>query len=179
MSKTSFEAMNCPIAQTLNLVGEWWSMLILRNAFCGMTRFQDFQQHLGISSATLTARLQRLTEHGIFQRVRSPHDGRAYEYRLTEKGLELSPMLLALSEWGEKWVPNADGRRIRFVERATGLDIAGVGAIAADGKTVLAIADLEVLPGAGGDCKTADLLNGRTTQPMADTGVSRPQPGTL
>ncbi len=174
MSKTSFETMNCPIAQTLNLVGEWWSMLILRNAFCGMTRFQDFQQHLGIASGTLTARLQRLTEYGIFQRIRSETDGRSYEYRLTEKGLELWPMLLALSEWGEKWVANPDGRRIRFVERATGLDIAGVRAISADGKTVLGLADLDVLPGAGGDGKTAALFNGRPVLPMADTGVSCP-----
>lgn len=172
MSRTSFETMNCPVAQTLNLVGEWWSILILRNAFCGMTRFQDFQQHLGIATGTLTTRLQRLTESGIFERVRCQVDGRSYEYKLTEKGMELAPMLLALTEWGEKWAPNPRGRRIRFVERSTGLDIGGVSAISADGKRPLGIAELEVLPGAGADGKTDALLQGRTVAPTLDKEIS-------
>lgn len=158
MSKTSFDTINCPIAQTLNLIGEWWSILILRNAFCGMSHFQDFQQHLGIASGTLTARLQRLTENGIFQRVRCRDDGRAYEYLLTEKGLALAPVLLALTEWGEQWAPNPKGRRIRFVERATGKDIAGVSALSADGKKPLGLAELAVLPGPGADAHTDVLL---------------------
>lgn len=172
MSRTSFETMNCPVAQTLNLVGEWWSILILRNAFCGMTRFQDFQQHLGIATGTLTSRLQRLTENGIFERVRCQVDGRSYEYKLTEKGLELSPMLLALTEWGEKWAPNPKGRRIRFVERSTGLDIGGVSAISADGKRTLGLAELEVLLGAGADGKTDALLHGKTAPPALNKEMS-------
>jgi DNA-binding HxlR family transcriptional regulator len=172
MSRTSFETMNCPVAQSLNLVGEWWSILILRNAFCGMTRFQDFHQHLGIASGTLTTRLQRLTENGIFERVRCQVDGRSYEYKLTEKGLELSPMLLALSEWGEKWAPNPKGRRIRFVERSTGLDIAGVSAISADGTRPLGLAELDVLPGSGADGKTDALLHGKVAAPTLDKEIS-------
>ncbi len=171
MSRTSFETMNCPVAQTLNLVGEWWSILILRNAFCGMTRFQDFQQHLGIATGTLTSRLQRLTENGIFERVRCQVDGRSYEYKLTEKGLELSPMLLALTEWGEKWAPNPKGRRIRFIERATGLDIGGVSAVSADGKRPLGLAELEVIAGAGADGKTDVLLQGRAALQPSNKGM--------
>ena len=172
MSRTSFETMNCPVAQTLNLVGEWWPTLSPRNAVPGMTRFQDDQPHLGLAPGTLTSRLQRLTESGIFERVRCQVDGRSYEYKLTEKGMELAPMLLALTEWGEKWAPNPRGRRIRFVERSTGLDIGGVSAISADGKRPLGIAELEVLPGAGADGKTDALLQGRTVAPTLDKEIS-------
>ena len=77
MSKNSFEEMNCPIAQTLEQVGEWWTFVILRNAFCGVSRFQDFQRHLGISTSILARRLEKLVENGILKNyVSNTYTGR-------------------------------------------------------------------------------------------------------
>ena len=167
MSRKPFENMNCPIAQTANIVGERWSILILRNAFCGMKHFQDFQQHLGIATSSLTARLQQLTENGILKRVPCEHDGRSYEYQLTTKGLDLYPLLLAMTEWGETWAKNSHGRRIRIIERATGQDIGGVTALSPSRQHPLWLADLDVKPGPGADEDTRRLFElSRNADPL-------------
>ena len=104
MKRRSFEDMNCSVAQALEIVGEWWTLLILRDAFVGIRRFDDFQARLGISRNVLTTRLDALVDHGILQRVqyseRPPRD----EYRLTDKGRALWTVLHALREWGDEWV---------------------------------------------------------------------------
>jgi DNA-binding HxlR family transcriptional regulator len=156
MSKNSFAEMNCPIAQTLERVGEWWTLLILRNAFCGMTRFDDFQRHLGIGSNVLSQRLRRLTEDGILTRTAAPDDGRAFEYRLTERGLALFPILVAMTEWGEKWVPNPQGARIELVERKTGKPITGIRVQSADGRSLQA-QEIAARAGPAGDERTHEL----------------------
>ena len=157
MSKNSFAGMNCPIAQTLEQVGEWWSLVILRNAFCGMSRFQDFQQHLGISSSILAQRLGKLVEHGILLRQASAADARIVHYRLTEKGRALYPILAAMTLWGEQWAPNPQGARLALVEKATGLPVAGVGILAADGRE-LQPEQIETVAGPGADDKTHALI---------------------
>src|SRR5690606_40440629 len=88
----------CSIARTLSILGDRWTMLILRNAFMGMRRFDDFQQNLGVTRHVLSERLKRLVEHGIL--VKAPYFDRQerFEYRLTEKGLELYPILLSMSK---------------------------------------------------------------------------------
>jgi DNA-binding HxlR family transcriptional regulator len=156
MTKSSFADMNCPIAQTLERVGEWWSLLILRNAFCGMARFDDFQRHLGIGSKVLSLRLKRLTDEGILTRKAAPDDGRAFEYRLTPKGMALYPILAAMTEWGEQWAPHPAGRRIRLVERSSGEPIAGLVMQAAAGHALFP-RDLVAVPGPGADDKTYEL----------------------
>lgn len=164
MRRTSFADMNCPIAKSLDLIGDWWTLLLLRNVFCGMRRFQDFQEHLGISSGTLSNRLQRLTEQQILERITSPDDGRAYEYQLTERGRELFPVLLALTEWGEKWLPHSDGRRIRLISRASGENITGLCALSGDGQKV-ELEDIQPLPGPAADSSTQALIRHTTEQP--------------
>lgn len=159
MRRTSFSEMNCPIAKSLDLIGDWWTLLILRNAFCGMRRFQDFQAHLGISSGTLTSRLQRLTEQQILERIPNPHDGRVYEYALSKRGSELFPVLLALTEWGEKWVPHPEGRRIRLLDRRTGEDITGICATTANGQQLVPLTEIQALPGPGADEGTLALTD--------------------
>lgn len=119
MSKGSFAGMNCPIAQTLEQVGEWWTFVILRNAFCGMSRFQDFQRHLGISTNILSRRLGKLVENGILLRQPCNEDARIVHYRLTPKGHSLYPILAAMTVWGEQWVPHPAGPRMTLVERET------------------------------------------------------------
>lgn len=104
VKKTRMSNMPCPIAQSLDIVGEWWSLLIIREAFYGTRRFGDFEARLGIARNILTARLATLTEHGILRRVPSRDGSKYLEYELTEMGQELRPVLLAIGLWGNKWL---------------------------------------------------------------------------
>lgn len=170
MSKNSFADTNCPIAQTLEQVGEWWTFVILRNAFCGMSRFQDFQQHLGISTSILTQRLNRLVDSGILLRSPSPDDGRVFHYRLTAKGQSLYPILAAMTLWGEQWAPNAKGPRLTMVERATGLPVAGVAILSQDGRK-LGPDQLDTVAGPGADEKTHALMRTRQETTNKETAA--------
>ena len=120
MRRTSFEDMNCSVARTLEVVGEWWSLLIVRDATLGVRRFDDFQQRLGISRNILTQRLQRLVEQGVLERVPYQEAPRRYEYRLTEKGRDLWLVLSAMRDWGDKWEPLPDGPAAYLVHRTCG-----------------------------------------------------------
>ena len=104
MKKVSFADMHCSVAQSLEVIGEWWTLLILRDAFLGVTRFDDFASRLGIARNILTARLDTLVEHDVLTRV--PYDearGR-YDYRLTDKGRALLPVMTAIRQWGDEWI---------------------------------------------------------------------------
>ena len=104
MRKASFADMHCSVAQTLEIVGEWWTLLILRDVFLGVRRFDDFVDRLGISRNVLTNRLDRLVDAGVLER--RPYDearGR-YDYLLTDKGRALWPVLTALRQWGDEWI---------------------------------------------------------------------------
>lgn len=160
MSKGSFAEMNCPIAQTLEQVGEWWTLLILRNAFCGMSQFQDFQNHLGISTNVLSQRLSQLVGNGILLRQQALDDGRVIHYRLTAKGQALYPILAAMSVWGEQWVPHPAGPRMTIIASDTGRPIAGVGIISDEGRE-LRPDQLETVAGPGADEKTHVLMRMR------------------
>jgi DNA-binding HxlR family transcriptional regulator len=99
--------LGCSIAGTLEVIGDRWTMLILRDAFRGVRRFDDFQRDLGIARNLLTDRLTKLVDHGVLtKRLYQAHPPR-YEYRLTPKGIDLSPALVALMRWGDRWL--ADG----------------------------------------------------------------------
>ena len=91
MKLTSLADWNCSIAKTLDVVGEWWTLLILRDAFRGTRRFDDFQASLGLARSVLTARLEKLTDHGILERRAYTQHPPRYEYRLTQAGDELRP----------------------------------------------------------------------------------------
>lgn len=94
---------DCPLPEALDTIGERWSFLILRGALCGMRHFEEFQSSLGIARNILSNRLGRLVERGILVRQVMPCDKRKVEYRLTEKGTALAPVMLALRQWAEKW----------------------------------------------------------------------------
>ena len=126
--------MNCSLAQTLEVIGERWTLLILRDAFFGVRRFDDFQSDLGIARNILAARLKRLVDEGILER-RSGEGGRG-EYALTERGLDLQPVLLSMTHWGDKHKPHPKGKRVVFVDRATNQPIAPMSARAADGRAL-------------------------------------------
>lgn len=97
---------SCSVAGALEIVGERWSMLVIREAFLGLRRFDDFQQAIGCARNVLTARLATLVEAGVLQRVPYRDDGQRerHEYRLTPAGHELYPVLQALRQWGDRWV---------------------------------------------------------------------------
>ena len=95
--------MNCSVAQCLEVVGEWWSMLIIRDAFLGVRRFDDFQARLGISRNILNVRLTALVEAGVLERIPYQQRPVRHEYRLTDKGRDLWPVLTSMREWGDRW----------------------------------------------------------------------------
>jgi DNA-binding HxlR family transcriptional regulator len=97
----------CSIERTLEVIGDRWTMLILRDSFRGVRRFEAFQRDLGIARNLLTDRLGRLVEHGVLQKQQYQDHPPRYEYRLTPRGVDLSPALVALMRWGDKWL--ADG----------------------------------------------------------------------
>jgi|ERR1700744_4094177 DNA-binding HxlR family transcriptional regulator len=103
MRLTSLSELNCSIAKTLDVVGEWWTLLIVRDALRGKRRFEEFQESLGLARSVLTARLHKLTEAGVLERqLYSEHPPR-YEYRLTDKGAALFNVIVALMQWGDAW----------------------------------------------------------------------------
>jgi DNA-binding HxlR family transcriptional regulator len=103
----NYSNQNCSIAGSLELVGERWTLLILRDAFLGTRRFDDFQRSLGIARNVLQSRLERLVEEGVMRRERYQERPERFEYRLTRKGVDLWPVLVSLMKWGDKYVaPN-------------------------------------------------------------------------
>lgn len=99
--------MHCSVAQCLEVVGEWWSMLILRDVFLGVTRFDDFRERLGISRNILNQRLNHLVDAGVLEKVRYSDHPPRYDYRLTDKGRDLWPVLAAMRQWGDRYAaPN-------------------------------------------------------------------------
>jgi DNA-binding HxlR family transcriptional regulator len=119
MQRTSFEAMNCSVAQCLEVIGEWWSMLIIRDAFLGVRRFDDFQARLGISRNILTTRLASLVDAGVLEKVPYQERPLRHEYRLTAKGRDLWPVLTTMRQWGDKWAAPA-GAPLELVHDACG-----------------------------------------------------------
>ena len=102
MRHKCMKAADCPVARTLDLVGEWWTLLILRDALMGVTRFSEFQQSLGMAKNILAARLRKLVDNGILE-LKPASDGSAYqEYVITDKGRSLNGIIEALREWGEQ-----------------------------------------------------------------------------
>jgi DNA-binding HxlR family transcriptional regulator len=115
----SFKDMHCPIARSLEHVGDWWNILLIRDALHGLTRFEQFQKSLDIAPNILTRRLAALVDAGILERrAYSEHPPR-HEYLLTRKGLDFRPVLLALLAWGNKHFAD-DGISVRVIDSATG-----------------------------------------------------------
>ncbi len=161
VAKLSPADMDCAVAQALAHIGDRWTLLVLRNAFHGMKRFDRFQEHLGIAPNILADRLRKLTQAGILQRHNLPSDGRAVVYKLTDKGLDLYPVLVALSEWGDRWEGNGKGPRLNLVERASGEPIAPMRVRSHDGRP-LRPQEVTVEAGPGAAAHVLDLLADRS-----------------
>ena len=115
MRKRSLAAEPCPIARTLDVVGEWWTIVLIRDAFRGARRFEDFRS-VGIADNILSARLKKLVDEGILERRVYQERPERFEYVLTEKGFDLLPVLGALGLWGKKWTQGPDRTSFTHVE---------------------------------------------------------------
>ncbi|GAA5150809.1 helix-turn-helix domain-containing protein [Pseudonocardia eucalypti] len=114
--------MHCSIAQTLEVVGEWWSPLIVRDVYLGLHRFDDIAENLGISRNLLTQRLNYLVEHGVLERRQYQERPPRYGYHLTRAGSELVPPLMALMAWGNRWATPPGGPPVRLVHDGCGAE---------------------------------------------------------
>ena len=119
MERKSFAEMDCSVAQCLEVVGEWWSMLIVRDAFFGVTRFDEFQRNLGISRNVLHQRLEHLVACGVMKKVPYSQRPPRSEYRLTAKGRDLWPVLTSMRQWGDRYA-SPDGPRVEIVHKGCG-----------------------------------------------------------
>ncbi|MGV0593096.1 winged helix-turn-helix transcriptional regulator [Mycolicibacterium vulneris] len=109
MPKQSFSDISCSIARAVEVVGQRWTPLVLRDLFAGMTRFEDIRRDLGIASNILAARLDELERHGVVERRQYQSAPPRYEYVLTDKGRDLYPVIATLVAWGDKWLAGEDG----------------------------------------------------------------------
>ncbi|MEM8594564.1 MAG: helix-turn-helix domain-containing protein [Pseudomonadota bacterium] len=137
--------MNCSIAQTLEIIGERWTLLILRDAFRGSVRFQDFLS-IGMSRNVLTQRLKTLVNESIFEK--HPIDGRASQYLLTSKGRDLLPILLSITHWGDQHMAHPKGLRSICVEKKTDQPIAPMSPYSTDGRA-LSLSEIVLKSGPG------------------------------
>jgi DNA-binding HxlR family transcriptional regulator len=112
--------LTCSVARALSVVGDRWTLLILRDAFLGVRRFEDFQSRLGTTRHRLADRLRKLVEHGVLERVPYADRPPRFEYRLTEKGRDLYPVVVSLTRWGDRWMADADGAPVELVHRGCG-----------------------------------------------------------
>ena len=119
LDRMRYSGANCSIARTLDIVGEKWTLLILREAFYGLRRFEDLQRATGCARNLLSDRLSTLVAHGILSRepYREPGSRQRHEYRLTEKGRQLLPVLVALMNWGDRWMPDPAGPPVEVHHR--------------------------------------------------------------
>lgn len=152
MRRASFDDMACSVAQSLEIIGEWWTPLILRDAFLGVTRFSGFQERLGIARNILSARLDTLIEHGVMKKVPYQDNPVRYDYKLTEKGRDLWLVVAALREWGDRWEA-PDGPPVSMTHTSCGHVTHIVPTCSACGE-VLSPFDLRATRGAGAGAST-------------------------
>jgi len=111
--KRDYRGQDCSIARALEVVGERWTLLVLRDAFLGLHRFEEFQESLGIARNVLTTRLNRLVEEGLLERVRYTERPQRYEYHLTQKGYDLDVALAGFRQWGDTYISKTPPRILR------------------------------------------------------------------
>jgi DNA-binding HxlR family transcriptional regulator len=134
VKRISHEGTNCPVARSLDAIGDWWSLLIIRDAFSGSRRFGEFQKHIGMAKNILSARLRNLVAHGILETVPAA-DGSAYQdYVLTAKGRGLFPVLTAMQQWGRDYFFEPDECCPVLVDRTGGQPVRPLELHAADGR---------------------------------------------
>jgi DNA-binding HxlR family transcriptional regulator len=138
----------CSMARAMAVVGDRWSILILREAFYGVKRFDEFEYYVGIAPNILSNRLKRLVDAGVLTRSPLPEHAGRYDYVLTEKGRDFFPAYLALKKWGDDWLAEAEGPQVVFRERGAGRAVEYPELRTASGRR-LRLEDVEVVAGSG------------------------------
>ncbi|MFF1692168.1 winged helix-turn-helix transcriptional regulator [Streptomyces sp. NPDC058257] len=134
VTRTRFDDSECPVARSVDAIGDWWSLLIVRDAFDGSRRFGEFQRGLGVAKNILTARLRTLVAGGVLESVPAS-DGSAYrEYVLTPKGKALFPVIVALRQWGEENFFAPDEPHSQLVDRRRGRQLRTLEVLSEDGR---------------------------------------------
>ncbi|PRY41744.1 winged helix-turn-helix transcriptional regulator [Umezawaea tangerina] len=148
--RSQWSAENCSAKRTLDVVGEKWTFLVLREAYFGARRFEQFHAGVGCARNLLTDRLNTLVDNGLMQRLpyREPGARQRNEYRLTEAGVELYPALVALMQWGDRWVADPEGPPVEITHRECGAPVR-VELCCADGHVGLTARDTVAVPGTG------------------------------
>jgi|SRR5579863_4335846 len=120
MRWNQIDTMTCSVARTLSVVGDRWTMLIIRDVFLGIRRFDAMQQDLRLTPHRLSDRLRKLVREGILARVQYEQRPRRYEYRLTKRGIDLYPLIVAMIEWGDRWMAGSAGVPVELIHRPCG-----------------------------------------------------------
>ena len=123
MLPRTYDSQVCSVARALEAIGDRWTMLVIRDAFLGVRRFDDFQRDLGVARNVLADRLGRLVDEGILERRRYQERPERFEYRLTEKGIDLWPVLVSLMKWGDRHAPADDGPPTLVLHRDCGGEV--------------------------------------------------------
>mgnify|MGYP000565370467 CR=1 FL=1 len=110
----------CSVSRSLSVVGDKWTLLIIRSAFLGTRRFSDFQSEIGMTRHRLSDRLNKLVEEQVFDKVEYQNNPVRYEYRLSERGKELYPIIISLVKWGDKWLAGEDGKPMEYIHNTCG-----------------------------------------------------------
>ena len=167
MKRTEFASWPCSVARTVDLLGDWWTPLVLREAFLGVRRFDDMQRELGIGRNVLTQRLKRLVEEGLLERVRYQEKPDRYEYHLTDKGRDFYPVLAAMITWGDRWLSGEDGPPIVLRHTTCGHDMTAKVVCSECGEPIQA---RDVRASLGPGYPSDQLPPGRMRRPSASAG---------
>jgi DNA-binding HxlR family transcriptional regulator len=133
MTRTSLENHSCSLARSVDILGDKWTLMLIRDAFYGVSTFSQFKSRLGVAPTVLVERLALLCEHGVFARVQDRPDVERYHYKLTEKGHDLFPILIGFMQWGDKWIFGQGQEPIRILDKATRSPVQSVAVQAHDG----------------------------------------------
>lgn len=155
-----FQDENCSVARALEVLGDWWTLLIVREAFAGTRRFADFEAALGIAKNVLAQRLRHLVRHGVLARVDAGTHGRRYEYELAPRGKDLLTVLTALRQWGDRWVFGPGHEPVLALDARTGQPLPPVRVVDEQGEVVRG-RDIVLVPGPGASRATRRRFGGR------------------
>jgi DNA-binding HxlR family transcriptional regulator len=143
-----FANRECSMVRAMAEIGDRWSILIMREAFYGVKRFDEFEYYIGVAPNVLSSRLKRLVKTGILRRTALREHAGRFEYALTEKGCAFLPAYLAIKRWGDDWLSEPKGPQVLFVEALSGLEVAYPALSTKDGRKLL-VSDLRVVAGSG------------------------------
>lgn len=159
MKREPYKNMNCSVAAALKIVGEPWTLLILRDAYQQVRRFEEFQRHLGIARNILTARLKKLVDHGILTKVQYQDRPRRFEYHLSDKGAALFPVIVCLKEWGDRYSTRASfGPPLDLLDKGTGEVVRPSLIDQVTGKPI-ELDGVRPVPGMGANPRSTDFMN--------------------